>query len=266
MDQPSASLDAINRKSYALKETLEQFRHTDGTKPAERAIFAKIADEARGKPILDIGAGGGRLVPTLRAMSEDYTAIDYTPEMVDIIRAKFPDARVYQEDARKLARFADGSFFLVVFAWNGIDSVDHEGRLAVLREVHRVLAPGGIFVFSSHNRDCPGHDRFHLDRFELTANPFLLGKRALGFTRDTIVSLYNRARLRRREIREVEYAILNDEPHRYSIMSYFIGIESAKKQLAAAGFGADVETFDVKGARIEGRCEDGTIHYLARRL
>ena len=46
-----------------------------------------------------------------------------------------------------------GSFHAVVFAYNGLDFLASEGeRVAALREVERVLAPAGLFLFSSHNR------------------------------------------------------------------------------------------------------------------
>jgi ubiquinone/menaquinone biosynthesis C-methylase UbiE len=42
-----------------------------------------------------------------------------------------------------LSRFPAGWFDFVLFSYNGIDFVDHAGRLQVLKEIARVLASGG---------------------------------------------------------------------------------------------------------------------------
>ena len=43
----------------------------------------------------------------------------------------------------------------VLFSFNGIDVLDHDGRQLVLSSVHRVLRPGGTFVFATLNKDHP---------------------------------------------------------------------------------------------------------------
>ena len=53
--------------------------------------------------------------------------------------------------------FPDAAFDIVAFSYNGLDAVGFEDRHVVLDEVARVLAPGGVFAFSSLNRDGPGY-------------------------------------------------------------------------------------------------------------
>jgi SAM-dependent methyltransferase len=151
-------MDEINRRTWRDASTVRWFRRLEGwTDRGERAALELAAVEAKDQPILDLGVGGGRTVPLLRAVSRDYVALDYTPELVAACRQKYPDADVRHGDARDLSRFADGSFRLVVFSFNGIDSVNADDRMTILREVHRVLCPGGLFLFSAHNREGPGH-------------------------------------------------------------------------------------------------------------
>ena len=62
-----------------------------------------------------------------------------------------------------------------MFSCNGIGMVAHQDRLSIMREVHRLLKPGGVFLFSTHNQNCPDHSAgFRLPEFEFTRNPKLL--------------------------------------------------------------------------------------------
>ena len=62
--------DRINRKAWTSWGARHWFAvAADVTDPGEAAALALVADAARGAPLLDVGVGGGRTVPTLRALS-----------------------------------------------------------------------------------------------------------------------------------------------------------------------------------------------------
>src|SRR5205085_820221 len=90
-----------------------------------------------------------------RPLTHDYRALDYLPGMVAATRARHPGVRVEQGDARSLKGFAADHFGLVCFSFNGIDAVPAADRHLVFREVRRVLAPGGLFFFSTLNLHGP---------------------------------------------------------------------------------------------------------------
>src|SRR6185437_14233422 len=146
------AFDRINLPAYQKRRVIRRVADAAGwLEPGEEKAVASVAGHVRNLPVLDLGVGGGRTAPLLSALSTDYRGIDYAPAMVAIARQRFPAMTFLEMDARRLL-FPDASFGLAMFSYNGIDSVDLAGRQLVVQEVHRVLRPGGYFVFSSLNR------------------------------------------------------------------------------------------------------------------
>jgi SAM-dependent methyltransferase len=230
-------MDQINRAAWRDPYSVQWYRRSQGwTDPGERAAIGAVAAAARDRPILDLGVGGGRTVPLLRAISRDYTAIDYTPELVEACRARYPDARVLHGDARDLSRFPEGSFELVVFSFNGIDSVSPDDRIAILREAHRVLCPGGAFLFSAHNREGPGQREGFSFGVNLTRNPLKLAARLVGRALHAPRSLRNYRRYAKLGYEGAGYAIANASAHDHGIVVHYVTLDHQLRQLAEAGF------------------------------
>src|SRR6185437_16849190 len=120
--------------------------------PPEIAIFSRIGPEFADKRILDLGVGAGRTTPYLLEISKNYIGIDFSLAMISACQTRYPTAEFAVGDARDLSQFPAASFDFVLFSHNGIDCLDHPGRLRALAEIRRVLAPSGVFVFSTRNR------------------------------------------------------------------------------------------------------------------
>jgi SAM-dependent methyltransferase len=129
---------------------------------------------------------GGERYRFSRESASDYAAVDYMPELVGICRRNHPGVRVHHMDARNMSAFSDNTFALVTFSFHGIDSVDHDGRRAILREFARVLRPGGLALFSTHNLHGPSYreNLWHMLRMpDVSAG-------ARGFAVDTARRIY----------------------------------------------------------------------------
>ena len=143
-----------NQIVYESADVVRDYRHHQQLTKGERVLFTEHSDDFREKKVLDLGVGAGRTTPALAGMAAEYWGIDYSLAMVQACKDRFAgvgNARFLQDDARSLSHCPDLYFDAAVFSFNGIDVVDIEGRKAVLEAVHRVLKPGGVFVFSFHN-------------------------------------------------------------------------------------------------------------------
>ncbi len=132
------------------RSLVEKYRLMQGWIDAgERVVVNSIADEVRGQAILDLGVGAGRTTWLLRLLSQDYVALDWSPEMVSACRSLYPGIDVRRGDASNLSEFPTSRFKLVFFSYNGIDNLGHEDRLRVLDEARRVVQGDGLFVYST---------------------------------------------------------------------------------------------------------------------
>ncbi len=241
----------------------------------ERAAILAIADEARGRPVLEIGVGGGRLVPILRLLSRDYVAIDYTPEMVKLCRRRYPNADVQLGDVRDLSRFSTGQFSLVVFTFNGIDAISHDDRVRALAEMSRVLAPDGLLVYSTHNksgpcfRATPWHRAGPPQRYSWSLAyramrvAAALAEHPLIFPR----SLSNWIRLVRLRRDEGDWGVGPVEAHDFKLLIHFTTVPAAVRELARAGLTAE-HVFDAEHGNDIGLADSSSaryFHVVARR-
>ncbi|MGV8936841.1 MAG: class I SAM-dependent methyltransferase [Allorhizobium sp.] len=232
-------MEQINRATWRNPLALREYQRLAGyLNPGEQAAFERALTLARGGRVLDIGVGAGRTTDLLEDFSQTYLGVDYTPEMIALASANHPDTHFELMDARDLAGLADGSFDLVVFSYNGIDSVDGPGRLAVLTAVSRVLAPGGIFLFSTFNRDWQGFSDglSYSGRVLWTANPLRLGLRMLRYGYGFGTSSLRKLRYSGLEQRDGEHASLLHSAHDFGVMIYATTPAQIDRQLQATGF------------------------------
>lgn len=149
-------LDAerINRTFFDQARQLAEYaeRHTRLIEP-EADLFTRFI--SRGDRVLDLGCGMGRTTQPISAMTDSVIGIDLSENMIAAARERHPGIEFRVMDAAEL-RFPDAAFDVVVFSYNGICCIHPGGRrLQSMREIHRVLRPGGLFIYSVLNRYPP---------------------------------------------------------------------------------------------------------------
>lgn len=218
--------------------------------PAERALLLRFRDEWSKVSMLDIGVGAGRTAYTFGAVAGRYLGIDYVPEMIDACRDMVgEDERTSfaVADARAL-RSLGRDFDVVLFSFNGIDTLDHVDRLAVLEGVRAVVADQGTFLFSTHSftglrsflpvRDVPlslsPRTAYHLVREGLRSARISREKRRLDWGR----------------LDREGWVTAVDGTHGFDLEVYYVTPREQARQLLAAGFDI-VEITDGAGSRID---------------
>ena len=114
-----------------------------GTHEKVVGIIARALDFKTSPRVLDIGAGQGALSIRLRDLGARVSACDVVPEQFD---ATGVDFRVVKPDGT--LPFGDGSFDAAI----AVEVLEHiDGHDRFFAEVARVLAPGGIVMFTTPN-------------------------------------------------------------------------------------------------------------------
>jgi ubiquinone/menaquinone biosynthesis C-methylase UbiE len=146
----TAASPASNLEIYNAADVASHYAGLHYLTPCERVIFDNYLRQ--GMAILDLGVGGGRTTPYLSSISSRYIGVDYAETMIQQCRRRFPHLDFVVADGSRLQMFRDGSFDAVVMAFNAVDYViPNLARHACLAEIRRVLKPGGLLIFSSHN-------------------------------------------------------------------------------------------------------------------
>lgn len=146
----SGALPAEMRR-YLDRDTVEGYRARTDLFPGEQP-FLRDLQGRRARRLLDVGVGAGRTTLHFAPFADEYAGIDISPAMVEACRARFPHLPFEVADVRDLSRFADGAFDVVLFSFNGIDTVGGDAaRQRAFAELRRLCPNGGRLFFSSKN-------------------------------------------------------------------------------------------------------------------
>lgn len=148
MTQPA---DANAAGAY---DAMAEAYDADGEENAYNALYERPATIAllppvAGRDVLDAGCGSGPLSAWLAGQGGRVAGIDASPRMIELARARaLPGASFAVADLGAPLPFRDGAFDVVVASL--VLHYLHDW-VAPLRELRRVLRPGGALVCSTHH-------------------------------------------------------------------------------------------------------------------
>jgi SAM-dependent methyltransferase len=229
-------------------------------RPAEVLVLVRHREKLEGD-VLELGCGAGRLTGYLAELARSARGIDLSPQMIDYCRRRYPRGIFDVGDLRDLAPFADGSFDAVIATWNVLDVLGEDERARVLREIRRILVPGGLLLMSSHNLAYVPRLKAPTD---LRARNLVrrAGRLALMPARQR----HHRA-LAGMERSAGDHAIVNDDAHGYRLLHYYVSRDAQERQLRDAGLDF-LECLDNDGHTVgpgEQARDHVELYYLASR-
>jgi ubiquinone/menaquinone biosynthesis C-methylase UbiE len=138
-DVLAANIEVHTRMAERYETNEPHFRPENKEKVKGRLKVLRA--RTPGGRLLDIGCGTGFIIHLAVDIFDEIHGVDITPAMMKKVRAELGNITLHEAKAEQLP-FA-GSSFDAVSAYSFIDHV--ADPRAVLREVARVLKPGGVF-------------------------------------------------------------------------------------------------------------------------
>ena len=144
-------------KIFTTEITSEQITSDN---PIHQRLFKAYvaAREYVNGDVLEVGCGEGRGVSLILQHARTFTAVDKIDEVVRDLQQKYPSGRFIQMNIPPFPTLQDNAYD-VVLSFQVIEHIDEDGLF--LKEIHRVLKPGGILLLTTPNR-----------RMSLTRNPW----------------------------------------------------------------------------------------------
>ncbi len=239
-----ASMETANIAAYEQADLVQKFYRDKGLHKPEQTILDYLRADLKNMRMLDIGVGAGRTTFYFAELVKEYVGIDAASHMIDACKERFANTgkNISFEvcNVRNMAIFEDNYFDFILFSYNGLDLLNHAGRLEAFREIRRVCKQGGLFYFSSHNL-------YSVKRtFTVKWSAILKDPKAILYLlKLPIIRLLNPSP---EELEKMDYAIIKDGGHRFRIILYYIKPEKQIEQLTELGF-ANIKIFSLEDGK-----------------
>jgi SAM-dependent methyltransferase len=169
------------------REYAEHFADELEHKPRDRELLRRFADAVGSQGVVyDLGCGPGQTTAFLHEHGVSVCGLDLSPELVREARRRYPEVTFEVGDMLALP-LPDGAAAGVV-AFYAIVHFSPDQLRTALREMHRVLAPGGRLLISFHVGDQVvhvdgflGHDGVALDFTFFAPGAVRAGLESAGF-------------------------------------------------------------------------------------
>ncbi len=136
---------------YAEPKPVAFKRRVDTGEPGARnkAGLRFAADIIDGADMLDVGCWTGAFASLALIRARVLTAVDVEPLALEVARSRMAEVRFIEASALLLP-FAESSFDVVTL-WDVLEHLPLGSEVAVLREIARILRPGGYLALSVPN-------------------------------------------------------------------------------------------------------------------
>ncbi len=132
---------------------VERYSRARGYRRGEAYVYNRFLRDGGAARLLELGCLAGRVSFLLAPRFGQVHAFDVAPAMVDAARRRLtvePAPIQFELGDATAIPSADAWYDSVILPYNRIESIPTQAlRVKALREVHRVLKPGGRFVFST---------------------------------------------------------------------------------------------------------------------
>jgi SAM-dependent methyltransferase len=134
------------------KFVYRNWQRVHGVRRLELAVLTEYLELERGRRILDVGSGKGAFCGALSRAGYDVVGVDSSGTAVGIAKTCVEREGKFVLGVGEALPFSPGSFDRAV----SVCVLEHTNDDArVLREVHRVLQPGGVFALTVDCLDSP---------------------------------------------------------------------------------------------------------------
>jgi ubiquinone/menaquinone biosynthesis C-methylase UbiE len=132
-------------------EYAQRFLDEQAHKPMDQEMLQRFADEVRGKGVVcDMGCGPGQIAAWLQEHCglDDLLGVDLSPRFIEEARKLHPQIEFHRGDMLCLDYPDD--------AWAGVTAfyylihIPRERVVEALKEIRRVLKPGGVLLLTFH--------------------------------------------------------------------------------------------------------------------
>lgn len=150
-------------KVFTTEITSEQISSDN---PIHQRLFKAYViarDFVRGD-VLEVGCGEGRGISILMERANSFTAVDKLEDVMHDLRTKYPSGKFLSMNIPPLHELKDNAYDSIV----SFQVIEHiEDDKLFLKEIHRVLKPGGIALITTPNHSMslsrnPWHIREYL--------------------------------------------------------------------------------------------------------
>jgi SAM-dependent methyltransferase len=196
---------------------------------ADLPLWRELA-EAEGEPVLDLGAGTGRVATDLAARGYDVVALDSDTDLLEELTKRCRAVATVTADAREFD--LDASFPLVIAPMQLVQIIGgRDGRAAMLDRVRTHLQEGGLFAAAlarpldavpEADASPPLPDMLERDGWVYSSHPVAVEER----NGSVVVTRRRQAVSPSGELQEDQVEITLD----------VVGIEAFEDELRAAGF------------------------------